>query len=393
MKRKVFYLTPFPPTRSGIADYAVCYKQAIEDYTDWHLEVVAQKESIVGNSISDILSIYHQVKQWQVDGAFNNVAIVHAEIGYTQYREFYTLFWIQRLLPSLPYCITVHDPPLVIAPALYYLSFGLKARAIRYACRTLDYTFLGKGLISSILSRASCTFVLSDIGAKALNQLVGQNTNIQTLPHINYRSSLSRQRRLQTINEESINILFMGFWHNTKGIELLLQTIKNVILNTQQKVKLLMAGGLLQNNQNQKYVQSILNIIKHSPVRSAIEVLGYVQPNAVDATFDRSDIFVLPYTQSPGYSSSGVLMRAMNAGLAIVATDFAPINEDIRHLETGLLVTPNDVNALEKALIRLINEPELRLKLGVQAQECACKEHSQERVAEIASNIYTSISL
>ena len=393
MNRKVLYLTPFPPTRSGIADYAVCYKQALEKYTDWHLEVVTQQEHIAGNSIGDIFTIYRQVKQWQADGIFNNVDIVHAEIGYTQHREFYTLFWIKHLLPSLPYCITVHDPPLVIAPALYYLTFGLKARAIRHACRTLDYTFLGRAMIRSILSGASCNFVLSDIGAKALNKLVAQNANIQTLPHINYRSPVSRERQLQTIHEQPLNILFMGFWHKTKGIELLLEAIVNVMLNTQQKVQLLMAGGLLQNNQNQKYVQSILNIIEHSAVRYAIEVLGYVQPNAVDITFDRADIFVLPYTQSPGYSSSGVLMRAMAAGLAIVATDFAPINEDIRHLETGLLVTPNDVNALEKALMRLINEPELRLKLGVQAQKRVFKEHSQERVAEISRNIYTSITL
>ncbi|MDZ7957614.1 MAG: glycosyltransferase family 4 protein [Aulosira sp. DedQUE10] len=392
MSRKVLYLTPFPPTRSGIADYAVCYKQALEEYTDWHLEVVTQQEHIIGNSIGDMFSIYRQVKQWQTDGVFDDVALVHAEIGYTQHREFYTLFWIQRLLPDLPYCITVHDPPLVIAPALYYLSFGLNAKLIRHGFRLLDYTFLGRATIRSVLSGAACSFVLSNVGAKALNQMVGKKARIRSLPHINYRSEISLQRKNIKNYSEPLNILFMGFWHKSKGIEVLLKAIENVIINTKQKVKLLMTGGLLQNNQNQKYVQSILNIIENSPVNSAIEVLGYVQPNSVDATFDQSDIFVLPYTQSPGYSSSGVLMRAMVAGLAIVATDFAPINEDIRHLETGLLVTPNDVNAMEKALISLINEPELRLKLGTKAQECACQAHSPDRVADIASNIYTSIS-
>ncbi|BAY33763.1 group 1 glycosyl transferase [Nostoc carneum NIES-2107] len=390
MNRKVLYLTPSPPIRNGIADYAVSYKQAIEEYTDWHLEIVNQQQ-ITGNSISDILTLYRQVKQWQTDGIFQNVALVHAEIGYAQHREFYTLFWIKRLLPHLPYCITVHDPPLVIAPALYYLSCGLNAKLIRHACRVLDYTFLGRSTIRFVLSSAACSFVLSDLGARALSQIVGKQANIQSLPHINFHSEgLLQKKKIKPISE-TLSILFMGFWGANKGIEILLNAFTQVVTRSKQNVKLLLAGGLLENNINQTYVNSILNNIDKSPVKAAIEVLGYIEPISVDATLQNSDIFVLPYIQSPGYSSSGVLMRAMAAGLAIVASDVGTISEEIKNLETGILVAPNDVDALAQALIRLVNEQSLRVQLSEQAQNYVFAEHSREKIATRVSDIYDKL--
>ncbi|WP_454085476.1 glycosyltransferase [Georgenia sp. Marseille-Q6866] len=59
-----------------------------------------------------------------------------------------------------------------------------------------------------------------------------------------------------------------------------------------------------------------------------------------------------------------VLMEAMASGLPVVAPRVGGIPEVIEHGVSGLLVAPNDVEALAGALDRLATDPELRRSLG-----------------------------
>ena len=58
----------------------------------------------------------------------------------------------------------------------------------------------------------------------------------------------------------------------------------------------------------------------------------------------------------------------MAAGLAVVATPVGAVEDIITDGDTGLLVPPGDVPALTDALMRLVNDPQLRERLGKAAQ-------------------------
>jgi glycosyltransferase involved in cell wall biosynthesis len=80
-----------------------------------------------------------------------------------------------------------------------------------------------------------------------------------------------------------------------------------------------------------------------------------------------SDLFVLASRIADDGDRDGlpnVLMEAQSQGLACVATAVSAIPELIRDGETGVLVPPDDVPALARALERLIREPALRQRLG-----------------------------
>jgi glycosyltransferase involved in cell wall biosynthesis len=59
-----------------------------------------------------------------------------------------------------------------------------------------------------------------------------------------------------------------------------------------------------------------------------------------------------------------VLMEAQSQALPVVASRVAAIPELIADGETGLLVPPDDCGALASALLRLIDDPGLRRRLG-----------------------------
>ena len=79
--------------------------------------------------------------------------------------------------------------------------------------------------------------------------------------------------------------------------------------------------------------------------------------------YKTADIFCAPST---GQESFGiVLLEAMAAGTAAIASDIHGYKKVIQRNVSGLLVEPKDADALCEALERLVTEPELRRRLGV----------------------------
>ena len=87
------------------------------------------------------------------------------------------------------------------------------------------------------------------------------------------------------------------------------------------------------------------------------------QPATPDVTrwLNAMDIFVLP-SRSEAMSNS--LMEALACGAAAVASDVGGNPELVRDGQTGLLFPSEDANALAGQLQRLVNDAELRNRLG-----------------------------
>ena len=69
-------------------------------------------------------------------------------------------------------------------------------------------------------------------------------------------------------------------------------------------------------------------------------------------------------------------------GLPVVAARSGAFPEVIRDGETGLLVPPDDPQALAKALQRLIADPDLRRRLGDAARAHVAASFSVEKMAD-----------
>ena len=78
------------------------------------------------------------------------------------------------------------------------------------------------------------------------------------------------------------------------------------------------------------------------------------------------DLFVLPSrSEAFGY----VLIEAGQAGIPVVATDVGGIPDIISHEETGLLVSPEDPEALAETMEKMLQDKALRTKLAAAHHE------------------------
>jgi glycosyltransferase involved in cell wall biosynthesis len=116
--------------------------------------------------------------------------------------------------------------------------------------------------------------------------------------------------------------------------------------------------------------------------RAGVHFLGHVPAN--DA-FARWDVFVMPSRDDPHPLA---VMEAMAAGLPVVATHVGGIPEQIDHEVDGLLVAAESVDALERSVRTLVDEPSVRRKLGSAARRKAETEFSLGRQAQQLHEAY-----
>lgn len=83
-----------------------------------------------------------------------------------------------------------------------------------------------------------------------------------------------------------------------------------------------------------------------------------------------------------------VLLEAMHARLPVVASAVSSIPEIVGDGETGLLVPPNDPQALAAAVVRVLGNDVLREELGSRGRTRARSEFSVARMAERTAELY-----
>ncbi len=101
-----------------------------------------------------------------------------------------------------------------------------------------------------------------------------------------------------------------------------------------------------------------------------------------------SDVLVMP---SIDESFGIALIEAMSMSVACVATGVGGMLEIIRDGQDGILVPPQDSDALAEALIRLMASPELRQKLGVSARQSVEERFSVQRLAGELGDLYLEL--
>ena len=101
-----------------------------------------------------------------------------------------------------------------------------------------------------------------------------------------------------------------------------------------------------------------------------------------------SDVVVLP-SYREGLPKS--LLEASAMAKPMITTDAVGCKDVVVHGRNGILVPPKDTDALRKAIVLLVNDAELRQKMGAKARERALDEFDEDGVIEKTLHIYRKI--
>jgi glycosyltransferase involved in cell wall biosynthesis len=172
-------------------------------------------------------------------------------------------------------------------------------------------------------------------------------------------------------------VVAVGRFVEQKGHRYLVEAWKRVVDHyngSGKKLKLIIFGiGELK--------EEIARQIEEAGLQDDILTPGIAPMNDIMAI---SDIFSL-LSLWEGFSIA--LIQAMNAKCPIVASAVSGTVDAIRSNEEGLLVEPKDSKAAAEAMIKLIDDPELRKTLGENANKRSEIYHIKNRIKEIEAII------
>jgi phosphatidylinositol alpha-1,6-mannosyltransferase len=137
------------------------------------------------------------------------------------------------------------------------------------------------------------------------------------------------------------------------------------------------------------YRESIQAQLEADGLSDAVRWLGRVPDETLLGWYHTADVFALPALDAGGkFEGFGlVYLEASAAGLPVVGTRDCGAEDAIRDGETGFLVPQNDPAATADVLIRLLNDPGLRARLGT-AGAAFAGEHGWDRVARRVLDLY-----
>lgn len=159
----------------------------------------------------------------------------------------------------------------------------------------------------------------------------------------------------------STRVLFVGRLEPRKGLDALLDAVAELVRRRPAVVVELVGDDTIPLEDGSTYRSRFEAAHRDDPASARVRFHGRIDDAALAAMYGAADVFVAPSR----YESFGlVFLEAMHRSVAVVGTRVGGVPEIVLDGETGLLVPPDDPEALTAALTRLVDDETLRARLG-----------------------------
>ena len=176
-------------------------------------------------------------------------------------------------------------------------------------------------------------------------------------------------------------ILFVGAlkrWHRYKGVDILIRAFRHIAARAKDALLLIIGEGELRPYYEQLRVG--LDLVDR------VLFVGDVSDEELPQYYAAADLLVLPsIDRSEGFGL--VLLEANASGKPVVASKVGGIPEVVRDGYNGLLVDHLDVDGLAEAVILLLEDDELREKMGRNGRTWA-EEHDWSIATRALEKVY-----
>jgi rhamnosyl/mannosyltransferase len=186
-----------------------------------------------------------------------------------------------------------------------------------------------------------------------------------------------KSKKILIPKDEKI-ILFVGRLNYYKGVEYLIAAMLDV------RAKLIIVGeGQLKNE--------LESMVKNLKFDNKIFFLGKQSDAELRYWYKNCDVFVLPSVERS--EAFGIVqLEAMAFKKPVINTDLPTgVPFVSKHGQTGLTVPPRDSDALSKAINRLLDNDDLRLRFGENAYARVKEKFSLDKMIDSIHTAYSSI--
>jgi glycosyltransferase involved in cell wall biosynthesis len=229
-----------------------------------------------------------------------------------------------------------------------------------------------KRIVRGVLERAALLLTLSGQGQELL-KLIAPRAPVQVLPNAVQLPDLMPKRAGAA---PPMRILFAGRIGARKGAFELLSAFARVATKF-PSVTLVCAGD--GESTRLKQLATELGLAER------VECPGWLSSEQMVHELQRASVFALPSHQE---GLPMALLEAMARSLPVLTTPVGGIPDLVANDQNGILVTPGDVDAIEAALVRLLESSAERERLGAAARATIVERFSLDATLERLAALY-----
>lgn len=380
-KPRLAFVSPLPPARSGIADYAAELLPELDRH--YEIDVIVNQESVDDPWIQENCKIRNHV--W-FDANAHRFDRICYQFGNSEFHAH-----MFDLLKRHPGVVVLHD--FYLSGAIHYLetrdgSRGLFSNEIYRShgypglfesakSGNLDEAVRNYSVNASVVENACGIIVHSQYALELLMNRFGSQfaENWTVIPHLRRTKNLinrSTARALLAIKSEDFVVCSFGHLGATKQNDRLLQAWSRSKLNNDPRCRLVFVGP----SHSLKHVDDLL---------SGLDVTGvlftdFVTPEAYRHYLSAADVAIQLRKLSRG-ESSGAVLDVMAAGLPAVVN----ANGSFAELPRDAAVMLDDQFAVEEltaAIEGLYEDSRRRSEIGRNAQAFIKARHGPRQVAD-----------
>jgi len=166
-------------------------------------------------------------------------------------------------------------------------------------------------------------------------------------------------KRKWGVSNDDFVLVAVGVLHARKGFQYLIKAL-SLVRKFYPRVKLFIIGADLG------YGRTLRDLIRKLDLDDRVVLTGFLDSDSKKELMHIADIFVIPSVVEP-FGLVG--LEAMACGKPIIATKVGGLKEFLEDGKTALFVKPKDVKGLAEAIIRLIENEDLREFLSKNARQ------------------------
>lgn len=180
-------------------------------------------------------------------------------------------------------------------------------------------------------------------------------------------------------------VIFVGNFYEWHDTVTLLEAFSKV-LAVHPDARLVMVGDGDRRSAMVQYAAEL-------DIEHAVQFTGLVAHSDVPGLLNAADLAVAPVPPKirDSWLSPLKVYEYMASGTAVIASANGQLMDVIQDGFNGCLVPPGDVTAMTSALKRLIEDEELRTRLGKQARQDAIKNHSWNQYINRLEQLFATV--
>ena len=191
----------------------------------------------------------------------------------------------------------------------------------------------------------------------------------------------NQARRQLNLSGADYFVTFVGMLAAWQGVEYLIRSAPYILKGYPESKFLIVGDGTMK--------QGLIELTQRIGVSDRIIFTGRVPYDKVPLYMNASDVCAAPFIKERNERSGVSPLKIYEYGACgkAIVTSRLPGLEFVEQYETGVLVQPDNAEELAEAIIKRLQDPELRKQMGENGRKYVIENHSWESVARRVAEV------